>query len=220
MGTIRDLRRFLKLCLGAVALAALSIGTLHAQQPCKPLPRGVVAWWPGDDTANDLALAANHGQLINGATFGPGVVGRAFNLDGVNDRVDVPDAPSLRLQRFTLAAWIRLDASLEWTCIICKQWGGGTANSYSLWVNSGVLQGGMFGFAEAVASTALPVNRFLHTAVTWDGSIIRLYLDGELIATALGPVSPIPYDSNQVLIGAEDNGVGNYQGFFNSSGPS
>jgi hypothetical protein len=45
----------------------------------------------------------------------------------------------------------------------------------------------MFGFAEALASSALPANKFVHGAVTWDGSIIRLYLDGKVIATAAGP---------------------------------
>ncbi len=213
MDTFRRGSRLSRFCLGAVALAGLSSGATHAQ-PCKPLPQGVVGWWPGDDTAADLTLAANHGQLINGATFGPGVIGPAFSLDGINDRVDVPDAPHLRLQRFTLAAWVRVDTNAEWACIICKQIGGGSANSYSLWVNFGLLQGGMFGSVEAVASTPLPLNRFMHTAVTWDGSIIRLYLDGKVIATAPGPVAPIPYDSNQVIIGAEDNGVGAYTGFF------
>jgi len=217
METMRASARYSSLCFGAFALAALSTGTLRAQQPCEPLPRGVVSWWPGDATAADLSLAANHGQPINGATFGPGVVGSAFHLDGVDDRVDVPDAPSLRPQRFTLAAWIRLDVAFEWACIICKQVGGGGADSYSLWVNGGVLQGGMFGFAEAVATTALPVNEFLHTAVTWDGSIIRLYLDGKLIAAAAGPVSPISYDANQVIIGAEDNGVNAYTAFFDGT---
>jgi len=47
------------------------------------------------------------------------VVGRAFNLDGINDRVDVPDAPGLRPQRFTLAAWVQADVSSQLACIIC-----------------------------------------------------------------------------------------------------
>jgi hypothetical protein len=206
--------RVWKLCLGVAALAGSSLGTLHAQSACEPLPRGAAGWWPGEDSAADLTLHANHGQLVDNPLFVPGVIGQAFEFDGVNDRVDVPDAPSLRPQRFTLAAWIRVDVASEWACIICKQTGGGSADSYSLWINNGVLQGGMFGFAEAVASTALPVNQILHTAVTWDGSIFRLYLDGRLISTAAGPVAPPPYDSNQVIIGAEDNGVGAYTAFF------
>jgi hypothetical protein len=209
---------FSSLWIVAAAVTALSSGPLRAQQACEQLPRGVVGWWSGDDTASDLTLNANHGQLMNGATFGPGVIGDAFVLDGVNDRVDVPDAPSLRLQTFTLAAWVRLDTiGTQSCCIICKQDGSGDADSFSLWLNGGVLRGGMFGFAEAVGTTALPANQFVFTAVTYDGSIIRLYQDGKLIARAAGLASAIPYDSNQVLIGADDNGVNAYTGFLHGT---
>ena len=199
----------------AAGLAALSAGV--QAQPCQPLPGGVEGWWPGDDTANDLTLGAHHGQLINGATFGPGLVGRAFNLDGVNDRVDVPDSPGLRPQRFTLAAWVRVDVASEWACIVCKQYGGGTANSFTLWINNGILQGGMFGFAEAVAPSPLPLNQLVHAAVTWDGTNIRLYMDGKIVARAAGPVSPIPYDASQVILGADDNGLNAYAGFLDGT---
>jgi hypothetical protein len=173
-----------------------------------------VAWWPGDDSAADLSLAANDGQMIDGATFGEGAIGRAFELDGLNDRIDVPDSPSLRPQRFTLAAWVRVDVPLEWACILCKQYGSGGANSYSLWLNNGILQGGMFGFAEAAAPSAFLVGKVQHVAVSWDGAIIRLYIDGHRVSAAPGPASAVPYDSNQVILGAEDNGVNAYTAFF------
>ena len=37
--------------------------------------------------------------------------------------------------------------------------------------------------------------------------------NGRMIAGAAGPVSPVPFDANQVIIGAEDNGVNAYQAF-------
>lgn len=198
--------------LAPMLLAAAATGALHAQT-CDQIPRGAVGWWPGDGNANDLAAAGGNGTLVNGATFAPGVDGQAFSLDGINDRVDVPDAPGLRPQRFTLSAWVRLDAVAAQSCIICKQLGAGTANSYSLWVASGVLRGGMFGFNEAVASSALPTGQLLHTAVTWDGVAIRLYVDGRQVATSVGPVAPMGYDANPVIIGADDNGTNFFDGF-------
>jgi len=197
---------------GALLLALLPCGTLRAQQSCDQLPRGVAGWWSGDDTANDLTLNADNGVLMNGATFGPGVIGDAFILDGVNDRVDVADAPVLRPSRFTLAAWVREDVVVSQACIICKQVGSGDANSYSLWLSGGVLQGGMFGYAEAVGS-AVPVGLWVHVAVTCDGAIIRLYQDGKLISAVAGPAATVPYAANQVIIGADDNGLNAFAGF-------
>jgi len=213
MRTMSALSRTLTLTLGAVVLTAGSPGPAEAQQTCRQLPRGVVGWWPGDHSTQDVTLSANNAQLFNGATYGAAVVGEGFILDGVNDRVDIADAPNLRLQRFTLAAWVQLDVNPQWACIICRQYGGGSSDSFSLWMNNGVLQGGMFGYAEAAATGTLPVGKFFHAAVTWDGTIIRLYRDGKIVSTAAGPAGAIPYDADQVLIGAEDNGVNAYTAF-------
>ncbi|MBI3415922.1 MAG: immunoglobulin domain-containing protein, partial [Verrucomicrobia bacterium] len=61
---------------------------------CVPTPTGLIAWWPGDGNANDLA-GTNHGTLRNGAGFAPGIVGQAFALDGVDDFVSIPHAAAL-----------------------------------------------------------------------------------------------------------------------------
>ena len=50
---------------------------------------GLVAYWPADGDARD-SVGGNHGTLRNGATFAPGIVGRAFRLDGVNDQAKMP----------------------------------------------------------------------------------------------------------------------------------
>lgn len=199
-----------------VALLAASVGPACAQQSCDQLPRAILGWWGGDDSASDVTLNANDGQLIGGATFGPAVSGDGFRLDGIDDRVDIPDSPSLRPSQFTLSAWVNLDVAIQYSCIICKQVGNGNLDSYSLWLDNGVLRGGMYGYTEAIGPR-LPANRWLHATVTYDGSIIRLYLDGALVAAAPGPVSPVPYDANQVIIGAEDNGLGTYTAFFRGS---
>lgn len=50
---------------------------------CVPSPPGLVGWWPGNGSASDLVggrVATLHGD----ATFGPGLVGQAFVLDGVS----------------------------------------------------------------------------------------------------------------------------------------
>ena len=55
--------------------------------------------------------------------------------------------------------WVRVDVALAHSCILCKQVGSGTPGSFSLWLAGGVLRGGMFVFAEAIAPAAFPQNR-------------------------------------------------------------
>ena len=69
-------------------------------------PEGMVAWWPGDGTADDI-VGTNHGTLEGGAGFADGMVGQAFSLDGDGDYVELTGASSLGLNGdFTVDAWI------------------------------------------------------------------------------------------------------------------
>src|SRR5262245_9931861 len=95
--------------LGVGLIAVFSIAAANAQS-CEQLPRGVLGWWPGDGNALDLTSGANNGALMNGATYAAGVDGQGFSFDGINDRVDIPDAPTLRPSQFSLLAWVKLTA--------------------------------------------------------------------------------------------------------------
>ncbi|MBI4325677.1 MAG: immunoglobulin domain-containing protein, partial [Chloroflexi bacterium] len=75
------------------------------QGSCVAPPDGIVAWWPGETNANDLA-GGNTGILVNGVSFGPGEVGKCFLFDGVNDQVLVPASADLNVRSFTVEAWI------------------------------------------------------------------------------------------------------------------
>jgi autotransporter-associated beta strand protein len=71
-----------------------------------PVPLGIIGWWPGEGNADDLA-GASDGVLLGGATAtDPGMVGQAFNLDGANGYVSIPDSPILRPTNLTVEAWV------------------------------------------------------------------------------------------------------------------
>lgn len=197
-----------------VGFAVFLTGALPVRSACDPLPRGVAGFWSGDDSAADLTSNGNHGTPLNGVAYAAGSVADGFLFDGVDDRIEVADSPNLRPAQFTLAAWVRADVATLYGCILCKQVGPGDANSLSLWVNNGTLQGGMFRYAEAVAPTLLPVGQLVHVAVTYDGTTIRLYTDGVLVSAVAGPVSTVPYDANPLIIGVDDNGNNAFQGYF------
>src|SRR5215470_16337805 len=96
-----------------VALLAVTFPGLVCQieaASCTPAATGLIGWWPGDGTANDVAGGYN-GTLQGGASASaPGLDGSAFNFDGTNSFVQIPDAPALRPTNLTIEAWVRLSS--------------------------------------------------------------------------------------------------------------
>src|SRR5262249_34246905 len=65
-----------------------------------------VSWWKADGSAAD-ASDGNTGTLQGGMGFTTGIVGQAFNFDGVDDAVRVPSASNLNFtSNLTIEAWI------------------------------------------------------------------------------------------------------------------
>src|SRR5262245_1572545 len=93
---------------GFILLSFLVAFTQSGAQTCVQPPSGLVSWWPGDGTADDIA-DNNDGTLAGGATFASGRVGQAFSFDGVDDYVLVPDSPNLDFNPtsfVTVDAWV------------------------------------------------------------------------------------------------------------------
>jgi hypothetical protein len=80
-----------------------------------PVQEGLISWWPGDGDAADSA-DGNDGTLQGGTGFAPGKVGQAFRLDGLDDRINVGNAPNLQVSddEFTILAWVKFDTDEIW----------------------------------------------------------------------------------------------------------
>jgi len=90
--------------IGAHLLLAMS-GRSYAD--CFPTPAGLIGWWPGDGSATNV-LGTNHGALQGGATANtPGMVGPAFNFDGTNGYVQIPNSTILQPTNLTIECWVR-----------------------------------------------------------------------------------------------------------------
>jgi hypothetical protein len=84
---------------------AMFAGPVVAQDCVEP-PAGLVSWWPGDGNTDDV-FAGNDGTILGGMGFADGMVGEAFNLDGVDDGVEVPNTGGVfDVTRFSVAAWV------------------------------------------------------------------------------------------------------------------
>ena len=179
---------------------------LQIQFTC-PTP-GLVAWWPAEGNADDVA-GSHNGTLQNGATFAPGKVGSAFSLNGTNANVSIPDAPALRFTNaMSVAGWIKTTAGTD-RYIATKHEdsfyfavGGGSVAPHmlSLWLN---------GVSSSWFTGVTPVDdgQWHHVAATYDGATMRLYVDGHLDNSAASTGSITSSGTFGMLIGARSDGT-------------
>jgi hypothetical protein len=92
--------------VGSVTSAVATL-TVSSPGTCLPPPAGMIGWWPGDGDAHDI-VGTNNGILQGGAiATAPGVVGTAFNMDGTNGFVQIPNAPELNPTNLTVECWVK-----------------------------------------------------------------------------------------------------------------
>ena len=149
----------------------------HSSGVCPALPPDAVGWWPAEDSAQDI-LGTNTGSLVNGTGFAAGKVGQAFNFDGVNDYVDIPDAPGIFFgndQSFTLESWF-MPMSDAPSYFVLKNAGYGIR-----W--QGHDQPLLFynGNNHYSSRTSWAIGQWYHVVIVDDGaSSVKLYVDGIL----------------------------------------
>jgi hypothetical protein len=173
------------LVLGALLLTHQE-STAHAQS----LTPGLVAAYSFDEgTGTTVADASGTG---NGGTIGTatwstlGKNGNALSFNGSSARVTIPDAPSLRLTAgMTLEAWVfPTTVTGRWRDVVFK----GDDNYYLMAttpVGSAPGAGGIFSgsYGETFGASALPANTWSHLSATYDGTTLRLYVNGVQVAS-------------------------------------
>ncbi len=134
-------------------------------------------------TAFDSSTNANHGTL-QGATWDTNDVDGTFavRLDGSNDSVSVPHAPSLSLfEAFTFEAWVRYDTVPTTDAPILRK-----PDAYRLVLKQSQLKLILVinGSTRAVTASipTIVADRWYQVAATYDGSRVRLYLNGQEVA--------------------------------------
>ena len=173
-------------------------------QPVAP-PAGLVSWWPGDGNANDIE-GVNHGVLTGGATVTGGMVGQAFSFNGTGAYVNVAHDPTLNLSNFTLEAWVNPGQLLEftWQPLIAKEIEP-TPPSLWLYRNTVEVWVGPLDQPAAASATGLALNSWHHLVATYDGSNIKIYIDGALDVSA-PYTATTPTNTNPFTIGGAFEG--------------
>jgi hypothetical protein len=200
----------------------------RAQSVCAQPPQGLISWWAAEEDATDI-VGSNHGTLENGANFGAGKVGKAFQFDGVNDFVKVPYAANLSTwTQLSIEFWMKGDVANAMNN--CCQGLVGTdfyklegfdydrglafvfsMNGGSTYVGAGTLWG-----AAYPSGFGLTPGQWHHVAGTSDGALLKLYVDGQLRSAMvqLNSISPM-LTSSFLAFGSEDGDSYNASGTAN-----
>jgi probable HAF family extracellular repeat protein len=181
---------------------------------CTPPPAGSVSAWTGDGTLED-AVGSNHGTNGGGVSFSSGKVGQALHLSTTSGSyVDLGNAPSMSpAAQVTVEGWIKPDFSVNNVVdtVISKRDGCGSNRSYSLQVSKGALipsytlgtivWSASFAGDDVHSNVPFPNDgQFHHLAGTYDGQVMRLYLDGVLVGDR-ARTAPIAVTSDPAFIG-------------------
>ncbi len=116
-----------------------------------------------------------------------------LRLEGEDDYVSVPQSGSISVPGpFTVEAWVRRGAgSNGWRGIVDQRAGPGDPHGMTLFITPwSTLQftvgDGSF-TSYAYGSAFIPMDRWVHVAASWDGSYLRLYVDGQQDAMQFVP---------------------------------
>ncbi len=163
-------------------------------------------------TVADSSGNGNNGTVANGTWTANGKFGPALVFNGTSTRVTVPDSASLDLASgMTLEAWINpANNSPAWRDVIYKP-----DDTYFL---EGVTPDGTPGVGATLntghitvsGSTSAPVGAWTFLAATYDGTSIRLYVNGDQVSSTPATGS-IKASSSALQIGGDSL----YGQFFN-----
>ncbi|HTL56953.1 MAG TPA: LamG-like jellyroll fold domain-containing protein [Candidatus Limnocylindrales bacterium] len=208
--------------LGFIAVVLLSISSIVCPvmaDVCAPAPPGLVAWWRAEGNGLDDA-GTNAGSLLNDTSFAPGQVGQAFIFNGIDQVVQIPDAPELNpINALTLEAWIYVEGYSGNDAVALfgkdnpyssRQFVIGLANVLGKWVFRAHL-GVASGFNYFNGTTPIQLHTWYHVAMTYDGSALKLYVNSALDGSL--PVSgPVIVSKEPVLIGGSVPGPWDFNG--------
>ena len=202
--------------LSAFALvAALLMLPMFAVGSTSAATTGLVAAYSFNEgtgtTVGDASGTGNNGTTSNTTWSASGKYGAALSFNGTNARVNIPNSASLQLtSAMTLEAWVNPSTvTAAWRDVIYKgndnYYLEGTSDRGGKPDGGGTFAGAN---ADALSTAALAANKWSYLAVTYDGSALRLYVNGTQVGSQ-ARTGAITSSTSQLQIGG-DNIYGQY----------
>ncbi len=139
-----------------------------------------------DSTGNGWA-----GTLVNGATWTTGTISGAVNLSSASSQyVNLPNSIASDLSDFTISAWVNLSSISTWARIFDIGYSSSTsANERYMMLTASngsaprfaITHSGGNGQEGINSNIPLPTSQWVHVAVTLNGPIGTLYVNGNAV---------------------------------------
>ena len=156
-------------------------------------------------TVTDASGNGNNGTVANGTWSTAGKFGGALSFNGTSSLVTVPNSASLQLSSgMTLEAWVDPSTvSGAWRDVIYKAndnfYMEATSTNASH-PDGGLIAGGSY--ADAFGTSALTANTWSFLTETYDGTTLRLYVNGTQVAST-ARTGAISTSTNPLQIGGD-----------------
>jgi sugar lactone lactonase YvrE len=170
--------------------------TITSGVACLAPPSGMISWWPGDGTGDDIK-DANTAFDWGGIDYAAGKVGPAFTFNGDGQYLAVEGDASLRPTTLTVDFWFKSDEDLDGDITIrpfvVNLDDGDTitffSKGYDFFYRLGALhfrlRSSLGSGIEVTHTVDIAAGGWHHVAGTFDGDMQRLYLDGVQVGTAV-----------------------------------
>jgi Concanavalin A-like lectin/glucanases superfamily len=180
---------------------------------------GLSGWWPfyegSGATAHDVSWNHDSGALFGSAQWVGGYFGSAIGFDGSTGGVRVPDSPALEpASSITVTAFVKASGSPgNYVYVLSKGGVGCQAASYGLYTgpNGGIQfyvshNDGLAYTRSPDGGTGIWDGNWHFVVGTYDGSAVRLYVDGVQVGDGTLDSGSIGYN----LTGDNNLYVGHY----------
>ena len=145
----------------------------------------LLAYYKGDGTPDD-ALGNYNGTLVNGATYGTGIINQGFSFDGVNDYVNFGVVPAFNFGTgdFTISIWVYWTVNSSYDAIFSiagyKNHAGGfslyatTPQKLELWYKYSASSYAKIG---STPDNSLVINTWNHVVLRRSGNNIDIFIN-------------------------------------------
>jgi len=185
---------------------------------------GLASYWRLGETSGTSSTAAKgtvtgtySGMSLNRPSLLANDTDAAVDLNGSSSMARYGDVYDFAgTSAFSLEAWVKpttVDATSR--RLFSKEWSNSSGiQGYDLVQSSSKLQFARLrnGAYQAATAPSLAVGRTYHVVATYDGSAMRLYVNGALVSTGASTTQSVVEGTSVFTIGAKASGGGNFAG--------